>query len=374
SEWVHQYVTTCSDYRFTVLQVVTDQYRRQTFEEAVYQLPDQVTSFIRIAPPGLQSGWKEGLEQWYRNTRKQLDRAVQHSDIVHVANTGFAGWIGMRLARTYHKPLVLTEHALYWKEVLTGAAALECGYKISVNKEQKHHTVQMFRGIARKIYRAADTIISVSECNISEQRELGAEKVHYIPNGVERSWLKTQKKRGEKLTLGWIGRCAEMKNPLRFLDLVQRMDPTADALMMLCDAGEDALKQKVITKSKHCSSLKMIWNRPAAENIDQMDALCITSHNESQPLVLFEALARRVLPFGWRVGDVTDKYARVVARDSGIDELAALIEQTWRDPELWRQEVEKRVERVAADHTWQSIFERYRSIMQQTDRTNRVVQ
>ncbi|MDZ7693490.1 MAG: hypothetical protein U5K69_20625 [Balneolaceae bacterium] len=102
--------------------------------------------------------------------------------------------------------------------------------------------------------------------------------------------------------------------------------------------------------------MKLIWNRPAIEHIDKMDALCITSHNESQPLVLFEALSRRVLPVGWATGDVTEKYAVVVEQERAVEDLAKIIDHLWNNPEQWQGELQERFRQVKENHTWQSGF------------------
>ena len=92
-----------------------------------------------------------------------------------------------------------------------------------------------------------------------------------------------------------------------------------------------------------------------------MDALCITSHNESQPLVIFEALAKKVLPFGWRVGDVTEEFALVVEPGASAGELAQRVLSCRQSPE-WEQRVTRLHQKVRKNHTWEAVFEQYREI------------
>jgi glycosyltransferase involved in cell wall biosynthesis len=245
-----------------------------------------------------------------------------------------------------------------------GAVALECGYKIPDHKTGKLYIANLFKGIASSVYKAADEVISVSECNISEQKSLGAQKVQYIPNGVGTDWIKQGKSRSEIFTVGWIGRCAEMKNPLRYFDFLDAIDIQVKGLMMLSDAGEDQLKRRVNKRAGEYANIELVWNRPAAERIDEMDALCITSHNESQPLVLFEALSRQVLPVGWQVGDVSEKYAVVVEPQSPVKELAQKITTLWEDQSRWKSELEKRFTEFKKYHTWQAIFDQYGDIIE----------
>ncbi len=360
SEWVYQYLVAFDEFNFTIIQIATDEFQNISLQNALYEVPDHVTQFIRIPPPQITADWQRDSSVWLSSYEDQILDYFKNTGCVHAANTGFAGWLGMTMAVRFDKPLILTEHALYWKEVQMGAVALECGYKIPGNRQGRNQISELFKDIASQIYQTSDHIISVSECNIEEQQLLGAQNVEYIPNGVASSWLKQEKKYSSHLTVGWIGRCAEMKNPLKFFDFAEVLGSDFNYLMMLSDAGEEALKRQVRKRGKYYENIKLIWNRPAAEFIDQMDALCITSHNESQPLVLFEALSRRVLPVGWEVGDVGDKYAIVVDKKNSIQSLAERVRYLWSQPEQWQQEVDRRFERFKKYHTWTAIFDRYK--------------
>ncbi|MDZ7680240.1 MAG: hypothetical protein U5J63_00680 [Fodinibius sp.] len=144
------------------------------------------------------------------------------------------------------------------------------------------------------------------------------------------------------MTVGWIGRCAQMKNPLKFFDVIEAFNEQAERavkfLMLCCDANEPELAQNVQRRSQQYPELRLIWNRSTDEYIDQMDALCITSHNESQPLVLFEALARRVLPIGWEAGDVTPKYGIIKRQDRWPKQLAGSVLSLYDNPQReWRR-------------------------------------
>ncbi|SMO60399.1 DUF3492 domain-containing protein [Fodinibius sediminis] len=361
SEWVSQYLGAFEDTEFALLQIATDPFRNASIQDALYEVPSHVTHFLRFPPPIIDIDWEQDMKDWAAESVRRIDRRIiDNASCVHVANTGFAGWLGMALAQQYDTPLLLTEHALYWKEVDMGAVALECGYEISEAHGGKKFISHLFRKTAQKVYQASDLIISVSECNMADQRLLGARDIAYIPNGVEASWLLDEKPWSGMLTLGWIGRCAEMKNPLKFIALARELGERARCVMMLSDAGEKQLAQKVCTLAKTIPNLTLIWDQPARAHIDTMDALCITSHNESQPLVLFEALSRRILPVGWRVGDVTEKYAVTFDDACPIPVFADAVLQLWADKKQWREKVDHCHRRVKEKHTWRIIFESYR--------------
>lgn len=155
-----------------------------------------------------------------------------------------------------------------------------------------------------------------------------------------------------------------MKNPLKFFDLTdafRKISEEVRFLMLSCDANEPELAREVKAQSAQRSNVELVWNQSTANYIDRMDALCITSHNESQPLVLFEALARQVLPVGWKAGDVTENYGLIFDRSITADILASQIWSLWQDQDYWRREVMDKSKVVSRNHTWSTIFAQYRT-------------
>ncbi len=371
SEWVARYLEAFPDYQFKILQVATDEYLNRELNASLYEIPDNVVSFVRIPPPDLSRDWREESVDWYHKNEPEIIPLLKNVHAIHVTNTGFAGWLGTVLSRELRVPSILTEHAIYWKEIDMGAIALECGYKIPSEISEKHRFVEMFRSMAKEIYRNADRIISVSECNIGEQEELGARNSVHIPNGVSEAFFNDSSLDADRkaLTIGWIGRCANMKNPLRFFTLIdafrkQESFPVS-FVMMLSDAGEKNLEGDVRKKAEKYPELKIIWNQPAIRYINEMDALCISSYNESQPLVLFEALASKSLPVGWKAGDANEKYGIFIEQESEAGPLRDKISELWLDTRKWAEEVESRFQYLKTQHTWQIIFGRYRKIFEE---------
>ncbi len=362
SEWVHQYLTHLKEYRFKILQVATDEFHHLDPEHALYPLAANIDEFIRVYPPELESDWREDSGPWISGIRNMLNKAVEDVDILHVANTGFAGWLGVYLKKTAGLPLILTEHALYWKEVEEGAVALECGFKVPDTQPMKYAVSQTFKEIASEVYKEADQLISVSQVNIPEQMKLGAAQVHYIPNGISSRLLADSKERKSLPMIGWIGRCAEMKNPHGFLDLIEAFRKKGFSpryRMLLCDANEQELEESVRNRSRRFPEVEFIWNEDAVRYYKDMDMLCITSHNESQPLVLFEALAQRVLPVGWKVGDLDHSFGFVVDKGTDPVTLAESLIRLWNDQERFQSLLQERFGLVAEHHTWDKIFADY---------------
>jgi len=360
SEWVYQYLNALENYDFHILQVATDEFQQLDPSKALYPLTKNVKSFTRIPPPILTTNWDEDKEVWFQSIVEDIPKL--DFSFLHVTNTGFAGWLGIRLSEVNTIPLILTEHALYWKEVEKGAVALECGYQIPDNFEAKSQIVEIFKNIASEVYQASEEVISVSRINIPYQKEFGASSPVYIPNGIPSQLLEPVKIRKVNPVIGWIGRCAEMKNPKLFFEIVDAFktsEITPEFVMMLSDANEKELEAEVRSIAKEFHEVRMIWNDSAQKYLNELDILCITSHNESQPLVMFEALSNKALPVGWQVGDLTNEFGFVVPQGTSTQTLVNEIENLWKNKAKFEDFVENRYERVAFDHTWTSIFAKY---------------
>lgn len=362
SEWVYQYVKNCSDLSFNILQIATDEFQGLDPSKALYPLTENIKQFLRVSPPDISNHGDFDLENWYQKNHAKWGAVIGEQEIIHVTNTGFAGWLGARLSNEVNRPLLLTEHAIYWKEVDMGAIALECGYKIPSGDLAKAQTVDAFKDFASYTYSNAHQIVTVSNSNIPYQQELGAESIEYIPNGIPRSWFLKDKKRSQDPVIAWVGRCAEMKNPLAFFEYVgafRSLDISPVFTMLLSDANERSLEHEVREKAQKFPEVQCIWNEEAKPYFKTFDLLVITSYNESQPLVMLEALAHKALPTGFSIGDLTREYGFVFNPDSSVEEHVQQIVELWNKPDVFEEVVTQRFERVQEHHTWEQIFERY---------------
>ncbi len=365
SEWVYQYLKNTPDISFTVLQIATDEFQGLDPSKALYPLTQNIDQFIRISPPEISENGQFDLDQWLLKNYSKLARFIAKQDIIHVTNTGFAGWLGSRLSTVNNSRLLLTEHAIYWKEIDMGAIALECGYKVPTSKEAKAQTINAFKEFASFTYNHAHQIVTVSNSNKDYQLKLGAKAIKYIPNGVPESWLISEKKRGKRPVLGWVGRCAEMKNPIAFFDYVESFrDKTIDPVfvMLLSDANERSLEKEIKDISQNYPEVTIIWNEDARSYFGTFDFLVITSHNESQPLVMLEALAHKALPVGYSVGDLTQEFG-LVFDSASIQEQVHAVTELWNQPEVLDEIVEERFRKVKKEHTWEQIFIEYKRLI-----------
>ena len=309
SEWTYQYLRSCKTINFSILQIATDEFQGLDPHKALYPLTDNIVDFTRISPPNMSNSWEEDSIEWYASISDKLQELAQFSSCIHVTNTGFAGWLGAEIATKMDKPLVLTEHAIYWEEIKKGAVALECGYKIPDTLSAKNHVVQTFINIAKRVYSVSDKVISVE-----------------------------------------------------FIAEFKTLDLNPQFVMMLSDANEKVLEDEVRELAEKHTDIDMIWNQSAIEHMHRLDMLCITSHNESQPLVLFEALANMALPIGWEVGDVDSEFAFVVQDDITSKQFAQEVESLWNNRTLFNEMVEERHQKVKEEHNWTTIFDKYQDI------------
>lgn len=366
SEWVYQYLSHLSDTTFTLIQIATDEFQGLDPNEALYPVTPNIQEFLRISPPEFSEASFNGLDSWYEEFIQTMSIDSASYDLIHVANTGFAGWLGAKLSEVLEIPMLLTEHAIYWKEVQMGASALECGYKIPTNEIKKQETVGWFKELARFTYQHADQVISVSEVNISEQLKLGAKNVAYIPNGIPVSFLVSEKSRRKVPHIGWVGRCAEMKNPLSFFDYVsafRELDIDPIFTMLLSDANEKDLKHRVIETAKAFPEVTLVWNKSARSYFPEFDFLLITSHNESQPLVMLEALASKALPAGYQVGDFDQKFGLSFSKTTTISYHVDEITRLWNSTNEFKKTIESKFNLVRDNHTWSKLFDEYQELM-----------
>lgn len=367
SEWVYQYLRSLGSCEFSVLQIATDEFQGLDPSEALYPITENIESFIRIPPPALSGNWPALANQWISENKQAVSKAIQHCEVVHVTNTGFAGWLGAQIKKDHAIPLLLTEHAIYWKEIEMGAVALECGYPVPEEHGPKAEVIRLFQLMATEVYQTANRVITVSRSNIPYQKELGVDEPQYIPNGIGENWLHPGLNQTHKQpVIGWVGRCAEMKNPLRLFDVADAFRETGlspEFRVLLSDANEKELEKKVAEKALAYPEITLIWNQPSKDYYKDFDFLLISSHNESQPLVMLEAMAHKVIPVGWKVGDLNSDNGLVLEENASELQLAVKIGELWGDRDAYTQLAEKVFKKVKENHIWADIFYKYHQVM-----------
>ncbi|RME46513.1 MAG: DUF3492 domain-containing protein, partial [Chloroflexi bacterium] len=241
--------------------------------------------------------------------------------VYHALSTGFAGLLGCQVKLATGRPLILTEHGIYWREVQAGAGELECGFRvvpdgndcISLHVVRNHWTVAL-QEAARQAYAQADVITTVCRANARLQFALGAppSRCQVIHNGVDWPALAPNGARSPATDgiyrIGFVGRVVSIKDVATFLKACQLVagelptahfyvigpldhDPPYAAYCQSLAAGLGLEDRVTFTGETD----PVPWYR-------RLDVVALTSVSEGQPLALLEAMAAGVPVVATAVG------------------------------------------------------------------------
>ena len=265
--------------------------------------------------------------------------------VYHALATGFAGLLGAQIRALTGRPLLLTEHGIYWREIQQGAGELECGFRVVDGDgsdvkltAQRVHWTACFKRLARLVYDQADVIITVCQANRALQIEAGAapSRCRIIPNGVdlrrfgapgpryppppplsgEESW-------GRPYHIGMVGRVVPIKNVKRFIRAARRVaERMSDVYFWVLGPTDHdpvyaaecrALAQELGLLEN--GQLRFVGQVDPANWYPRLDLLVLTSVSEGQPLVLLEGMAAGIPAVATRVGGC----AELLQGDSDAD-------------------------------------------------------
>lgn len=234
-------------------------------------------------------------------TIKGID--LPNAVLYHATSTGCASLLGMALSQRRKVSFILSEHAIYWKE-LAETHELECGIELSEDYGS------YLRSIAKKAYQTAKVITSPVRYVREFQLEEGAEpgKSIIISNGLH-PLPRLRKEQG--FCLGFVGRITRIKNLELWIDIaweICHINP--NFRFKIIGPVEDhfyvnLLRKKIsqIGMDSYISFLptmgSLAWTR-------EIDALLLTSLNESQPYVILEAFSAKIPVFARAVGGIPE--------------------------------------------------------------------
>jgi glycosyltransferase involved in cell wall biosynthesis len=178
--------------------------------------------------------------------------------------------------------------------------------------------------------------------------------VHHIDNGVElarhspRDGAPELRRRlGIPLdapVVGWLGHLRPVKNPLRFLSAMARVDPELRAWALVVGDGPERPACEAFAARTHTLAGRVVFaghQSDPREHLRAMDAFCISSDSEQMPIALVEAMATALPTASTDVGDVrgmlgTHQEAQVVplAEHETAWPLAEAIQGLLADPAL----------------------------------------
>ncbi len=210
---------------------------------------------------------------------------------------------------------VVTVQDPFWRGLCGWIAARYIGAAFNVQVHTDLSVVSVVRHVlAQVILRHADSVRVVSE-KIKEQVEkLGVHApIRVLPVYIDIEKFKTNVPRlHDQLTVLWVGRFEDEKDPLYALEVLREIRAAVDARMMLLGAG--SLEQELRLAAKALPVEFPGWRDPLPY-LAQADAVLSTSRYESYGASIVEALAAGVPVVAPDVGIAKEAGATVVPRE-----------------------------------------------------------
>jgi glycosyltransferase involved in cell wall biosynthesis len=229
--------------------------------------------------------------------------------VYHALSTGFAGLLTGQITEQNGQPFILTEHAIYWREIAEGTTEVECGFQVIRQTKRtevaalRHHWTATFRQLARLAYAQADAIVTVCQSNRSLQLSEGADpqKCRVIPNGVpvDASIVAPNHKpfSNGQPRIGLVGRVVPIKDVETFIQaahLLSQQLPEAEFVVVGPTDQDDAYYRQcrhVADELGMDGRLTFAGELPPHECYTGLDAMVLTSRSEAQPLTVLEAMS-----------------------------------------------------------------------------------
>ena len=315
SKWTHALVKNLSEIEFSIVHLHSGEERKIKFE-----VPENVKSIVEI---DVRNGFG------FRFDFRDLIDVVPEAKVYHSLSAGFAGLLGLQVKSVKNKPLVLTEHGLYWKEIEFGVDEVECGFKIFKNLREKEKVcverrryLEIFKEIAKKCYLGADVVTTVCRYNLEQQLSLISNgknstdlnlKFRVIENFVEPEFFGTvvRKVRSEKV-ISFIGRVVPIKDVKTFIRAMPLiLDGIGDVKFLIVgDLMQDPEYVdecfELVRELGLVGKVKFTGEANAVDYLKISDVLVLPSVSEGQPFVVLEAMASGVPVVATCVGGVPE--------------------------------------------------------------------
>jgi len=315
SKWTHALVKNLSEIEFSIVHLHSGEERKIKFE-----VPENVKSIVEI---DVRNGFG------FRFDFRDLIDVVPEAKVYHSLSTGFAGLLGLQVKSVKNKPLVLTEHGLYWKEIEFGVDEVECGFKIFKNLREKEKVcverrryLEIFKEIAKKCYLGADVVTTVCRYNLEQQLSLISNgknstdlnlKFRVIENFVVPEFFGTvvRKVRSEKV-ISFIGRVVPIKDVKTFIRAMPLiLDGIGDVKFLIVgDLMQDPEYVdecfELVRELGLVGKVKFTGEANAVDYLKISDVLVLPSVSEGQPFVVLEAMASGVPVVATCVGGVPE--------------------------------------------------------------------
>lgn len=215
-------------------------------------------------------------------------------DIVHIHHPFWLGWLGLRLAKKYNKPVVLTFHTR-----LDQYAHYLPIFRTVFKKVVSHYLIKSFAQKCDVIFAPTDTAKNYLD-------SIGVDKpIEVFPTGIDLDKYKNMENSINKqfirekntVILYSIARLSKEKNIYFMLESLKYIKQNTLVNFKLYLAGDGPEKEKLIKKIKeyqledNIELLGALSQEDIIINILNADLFVFSSKSETQGMVLLEAMA-----------------------------------------------------------------------------------
>lgn len=325
-----------------------------------------------------------------------LRASMPKARVYHAACTGYAGLLGARATYETGRPLVLTEHGIYSRERRIELAKVDwlssSGESRFLQLERsrnwfRERWIALFQSLSLAAYENASKIISLYQGNRDIQIREGAprDKVEIIPNGIITDTFKDiprwQKKQGETLRVGFVGRVVSIKDIKTLLRAMSFLSawgvPFQTSIVGPLDEEPEYVDECLDLLEKLNLQDKVFFvgpRRDLARVYSEMDVLLLTSASEGFPYVILEANCAGLAVVATDVGACRDILTGIGKDDVSLgpsgritavgnpEQTASEIARLSRNPDILYAYGQTGRERVLRYYDLRKIMRQYRDI------------
>ncbi len=296
---------------------------------------------------------------------QMMQSPVPRADVYHAVSTGYAGLLGSLAKVKRGRPFLLTEHGIYAKEreIEINQSEMYIGY-------QKRMWRNNFYSLAKMAYAHADKIIALFQKNRAIQIEIGAppERTLVIPNGIKIANFKNIRPKPHKLfNVGFVGRMVAIKDVKNFIlaaRIIKDQIPRAHFYLIgPQDEQAEYFKELLILVQNLGlkNSVTFTGKVDVKKYFPILDAICLTSIKEAQPLAIIEAMVAGVPVVATNVGDVADilKSDGIVVPPKNPQQIARGVVRYATDEAFRQRCIQNARERAIREYDLDVLIRRY---------------